>query len=92
VQADPDQPPKFRAFNWGNQNTQLWGGGYIIESIVYDESGEIGHGPEARSPDWIKRQANLPPEVRWINESTHPSCKRRTKSFGAHFYYVSEEC
>jgi hypothetical protein len=89
VQIDPDPRPKYRVFNWGNRNTQLMGGGVIIEGIVYDESDEIARW----SPEWIERRSDASPEDRWVTErSTYPSCKRRTESFGEHFYYVSEEC
>ena len=91
VQADPSSPPKFRVFNWGNRNTSL-GGGVIFEAIVYDESGDIARW----SSEWIGRRSNPSPEDRWITQpsdpSKYPSCKRRTESFGEHFYYVSEEC
>jgi hypothetical protein len=89
IQADPGSAPKYRVFNWGNRNTQLMGGGIIIEGIVYDESDDIARW----SPEWIERRSDPPPEDRWVAErSTHPSCKRRTEPFGNHFYYVSEEC
>jgi hypothetical protein len=89
MQADPGLPPKYRIFNWGNRNTQLMGGGVIIEGIVYDESDEIVRW----SPDWIERRPNPSPEDQWITApSAYPACKRHTESFGEHFYYVSEEC
>lgn len=89
VQADPGLPPKYRIFNWGNRNTQLMGGGVIVEAIVYDETDGIGRW----SPQWIDPRPNPSPEDRWIAApSDHPSCKRRTKPFGDHFFYVSEEC
>ncbi|MDX6709471.1 MAG: hypothetical protein QOH96_487 [Blastocatellia bacterium] len=88
MQADPSSPPKFRVFDWGNRNTTL-GGGVIFEAIVYDESGDIARW----SPEWIEPRSNPSPEDRWITQpSESPSCKRRTESFGGHFYYVSEEC
>jgi hypothetical protein len=49
IQADLGPSPKYRVFNWGNRNTHLMGGGYIIEGIVYDESDEIVHW----SPEWM---------------------------------------
>jgi hypothetical protein len=89
MQVDPGSSPKYRVFNWGNRNTQLMGGGIIIEGIVYDESDDIARW----SPEWIERRSDSPPEDRWVTErSTYPSCKRRTEPFGDHFYYVSEEC
>jgi hypothetical protein len=88
VQADPSPPPKFRVFDWGNRNTSL-GGGVISEAIVYDESGDMARW----SPEWIEPRSNPSPEDRWVTQpSEYPSCKRRTESFGGHFYYVSEEC
>jgi hypothetical protein len=89
---DPAPSPKYRVFNWGNRNTQLMGGGFIIEGIVYDETDETDE--IARwSPEWIERRSDPSPEDRWVTErSTYPSCKRRADSFGEHFYYVSEEC
>jgi hypothetical protein len=87
IHADPDPPPKYRAFNWGNRNTHLVGGGVIFEAIVYDESDDIARW----SPEWIERRSNPSPQDRWITTPS-PSCERRTKSFGDHFYYVSEEC
>jgi uncharacterized membrane protein len=87
IQADPNPPLKYRVFNWGNQNTHLMGGGFIIEGIVYDESDDIGRW----SPEWIVRQSNSSPEDRWVTAPS-PSCKRRTVPLGDHFYYVSEEC
>jgi hypothetical protein len=86
MQADVGLPPRFRIFNWGNRNTHL-GGGVLFEAIVYDESDNIA----LWSPEWIERRSNPLPEDRWITESS-TSCKRRTESFGEHFYYVSEEC
>jgi len=42
---------------------------------------------------WIQRRSDPSPEDQWVAErSTYPSCKRRTVSFGEHFYYLSEEC
>ena len=88
MHTDSSPPPKYRVFNWGNRNTTL-GGGVLFEAIVYDESGDIARW----SPGWIDRRLDPLPEDRWITEpSTHSSCKRRTESFAAHFYYVSEEC
>ena len=89
VQADPSSPPKFRVFDWGNRNTSM-GGGVISEAIVYDESGDIARW----SPEWIEQRSNPSPEDRWVTQppSEYPWCKRRTESFGEHFYYVSEEC
>ncbi len=87
IKADSSTSPKYRVFNWGNRNTQLWGGGFIIEGIVYDESDDIGRW----SPEWIVRRSNPSPEDRWV-AAPSPSCKRRTVSLGDHFYYVSEEC
>jgi hypothetical protein len=49
--TDPGPLPKYRVFNWGNRNTQLMGGGVLIEGIVYDESDEIAQW----SPEWIER-------------------------------------
>jgi hypothetical protein len=73
VQADPAPSPKYRVFNWGNRNTQLMGGGFIIEGIVYDEADEIARW----SPEWIERRSNPSPEDRWVAEpSTYPSCKK----------------
>lgn len=94
IQNDPGPPPKYRVFNWGNRNTHSIGGGVILEAIVYDETDEIAHAPDARSPDWIKRRANAPPVDYWITTrpASYPACKRLTKSFGGHFYYFSEEC
>jgi len=89
MQADPALPPKYSVFNWGNRNTQLMGGGVIVEAIVYDESDEIGRW----SPEWIEPRPNPSPEDQWIAApSAYPSCKRRTKPLGDHFYYVAEEC
>jgi hypothetical protein len=59
VQTDPGPPPKYRVFNWGNRNTQLVGGGVIIEGIVYDESDEIARW----SPEWIERRSDPSPEA-----------------------------
>jgi len=89
VQTDPGPPSKFRVFNWGNRNTQLFGGGVLIEGIVYDESDDFARW----SPEWIERRPNLSPEDRWIAEpSRYPSCKMRIEPFGDHYYYVAEEC
>lgn len=88
IQADPNSPPKYRVFNWGNRNTHSMGGGVIFEAVVYDESDEIARW----SPEWIERRSNLSPEDRWIIVRPNPSCSRRTESLGEHFYYVSEEC
>ena len=89
IQTDPGPPPKYRVFNWGNRNTQLWGGGFIIEGIVYDESDDLARW----SPEWIVRRSDPLPEDRWIiNPPEYPSCKRRIEPFGEHFYYVSDEC
>jgi hypothetical protein len=94
VQTDPGPPPKFRVFNWGNQNTHLMGGGFIVEGIVYDESDEIARAPDARSSEWIRRQSKRSKEDYWIIEfpKSEPRCKRRTELFEGHFYYVAEEC
>jgi hypothetical protein len=93
IKADAQPVPKYRVFDWGNRNTGL-GGGVIFEAIVYDESDEIARPPEARSLDWINRQANSPPAGTWITTrpASYPACRRLTKSFGDHFYYLSEEC
>jgi hypothetical protein len=88
IQADRIPSPKYRVFNWGNRNTHAMGGGVIFEAIVYDESDEIARS----SPEWIERRSSPSPEDRWITTRPSPSCKRRTDSFGEHFYYVSEEC
>ncbi len=88
IQADPDPPPKYRVFNWGNRNTHLMGGGVIFEAIVYDETDEIGRW----SPEWLEHRSSQSPEDRWITTLPSPSCSRRTKSLGQHFYYVSAEC
>jgi hypothetical protein len=89
IQTDPGPSPKFRVFNWGNRNTQLMGGGVLIEGIVYDESDDFARW----SPEWIERWPNLPPEDRWITEpSRYSSCKMRIEPFGDHYYYVAEEC
>jgi hypothetical protein len=89
MQADPGLPPKYRVFNWGNRNTQLIGGGVIVEAVVYDESDEIGRW----SQEWIEPRPNPSPEDRWIAApSDYPSCKRRMKPLGNHFYYLAEEC
>jgi hypothetical protein len=89
VQSDRSSPPKFRVFDWGNRNTLLMGGGVIFEAIVYDQSGDIARW----SPELIAQRSNPSPEDRWVTQpSEYPSCKRRTESFGEHFYYVSEEC
>jgi hypothetical protein len=84
--TDAALPPRFRIFNWGNRNTHL-GGGVLFEAIVYDESDDIARW----SPEWIERRPGALPEDRWITERS-TSCKRRTGSFGEHFYYVSDEC
>jgi hypothetical protein len=93
IKADAQPPPKYRVFDWGNQNTGL-GGGVVFEAIVYDESDEIARPADARSPEWIKRRANSPPADFWVTmrPASYPACKRLTKSFGDHFYYLSEEC
>jgi uncharacterized membrane protein len=93
IKADMQPAPKYRVFDWGNRNTSL-GGGVIFEAIVYDESDEIARPPETRSLDWINRQANSPPAGTWITTrpTSYRACKRLTKSFGDHFYYLSEEC
>jgi hypothetical protein len=89
VQTDPDLLPKYRVFNWGNRNTQLWGGGFIVEGIVYDESDDLARW----SPEWIVRRSDPLPEDRWITiPPEYQSCKRRIKPLGEHFYYVSDEC
>lgn len=76
MQADPGPPTKYRVFNWGNRNTQLIGGGVIVEAIVYDGSDEIGRW----SPEWIEPRPNPSPEDQWITPpSDYPSCKRRTQ-------------
>lgn len=62
MQADPGPPPKYRVFNWGNRNTQLIGGGVIVEAVVYDESDEIGRW----SQEWIEPRPIPSPEDRWI--------------------------
>jgi hypothetical protein len=93
IKADAQPVPKYRVFDWGNRNTGL-GGGVIFEAIVYDESDEIARPPEARSLDWINRQANSSPAGTWITTrpTSYPACKRLIKSGGDHFYYLSEEC
>lgn len=89
IEIDPGPSPKFRVFNWGNRNTQLMGGGVLIEGIVYDESDDFARW----SPEWIERRPNLSPEDRWIAApSRYPSCKMRIEPFGDHYYYVAEEC
>lgn len=94
IQADPGPSPKYRVFNWGNRNTHLMGGGYIIEGVIYDESDEIARSSEARSPEWIERRANPSRADYWVTvlPTPYPSCKRLTKPLGGHFYYLSEEC
>jgi hypothetical protein len=93
IKDDAQPSPKFRVFDWGNRNTGL-GGGVIFEAIIYDESDEIARPAEARSFDWIKRRANSPPADYWITTrpTSYPACKRLTKTFGSHFYYLSDEC
>ncbi|MEO6381034.1 MAG: hypothetical protein ABIO35_03295 [Nitrobacter sp.] len=89
MQADPGPPPKYKVFNWGNRNTQLIGGGVIVEAVVYDQSDEIRRW----SPEWIEPRSNPSAEDQWITApSDYPSCERRIKSLGNHFYYVAEEC
>jgi uncharacterized membrane protein len=93
ITADAQPAPKYRVFDWGNRNTSL-GGGVIFEAIVYDETDEIMRPAEVRSPDWVKRRANSPLADSWITArpTPYPACKRLTKSFSGHFYYLSEEC
>jgi hypothetical protein len=89
IETDPGPSPKFRVFNWGNRNTQLMGGGVLIEGIVYDESDDFARW----SPEWIERRPNLSLDDRWIAApSKYPSCKMRIEPFGDHYYYVAEEC
>ena len=89
IEIGPGPSPKFRVFNWGNRNTQLMGGGALIEGIVYDESDDFARW----SPEWIEPRPNPSPEDRWIAApSRHPSCKMRIEPFGDHYYYVAEEC
>lgn len=89
MQVDRGPPPKYRVFNWGNRNTQLIGGGVIVEAVVYDESDQIGRW----SAEWIEPRSSPSPEDQWITApSSYPSCKRRVTALGNHFYYVAEEC
>jgi hypothetical protein len=89
MQIDPGPLPKYRVFNWGNRNTQLWGGGFIVEGVVYDESDDLARW----SPEWTVRRSGPPPEDRWITiPPQYPSCNRRVEPLGEHFYYVSDEC
>ncbi|WP_375415512.1 hypothetical protein [uncultured Bradyrhizobium sp.] len=94
VQNETGPSPKYRVFNWGNRNTHLWGGGYIIEGIVYDESDEVALPLERRSFQWINRRAHPSSSDRWVTTlpERYPACKRIIKPLGEHFYYLSEEC
>jgi uncharacterized membrane protein len=93
IQADSNPPPKYRVFNWGNRNTHLMGGGFIVEGIVYDESDEVGRAPDSRSPGWLQRRSNSSPQDLWvIAPSGYPTCRKLTKPFGEHFYYLAKEC
>jgi hypothetical protein len=94
IKNDPSPPPKFHLFNWGNRNTHLMGGGFIIEGVVYDESDEITRAPDARSSEWIERRSNPSKEDYWVTQFPESTvrCKRRIEPFDGHFYYVSEEC
>ena len=79
MRADPGLPPKYRTFSWGNRNTQLMGGGVILEAIVYDESDDIGRW----SPEWIERPSSPSPEDQWITapRTCPPAyCHRRKNS------------
>lgn len=95
VAADETISPKYRVFSWGNKNTQLWGGGVIFEAIVYDELDQIGRAPEFWSVEWLqRRRLDTSKENSWITEirKDHPGCTRTVRDYGAHFYFVSEEC
>lgn len=92
VQTDPSPSPKYRVFDWGNRSPPF-GAGVTLEAIVFDESDEISRTPEYRSAEWLKREPSPPLGIRWITApDAYPMCKRQTKPFGEHFYYVSQVC
>jgi hypothetical protein len=92
IQTDVTPSPKYRVFDWGNRSPPF-GAGVTFEAIVFDESDEISRTPEYRSAEWLEREASPPSEIRWITApDAYPMCKRQTKPFGEHFYYVSQEC
>jgi hypothetical protein len=94
IQADPAPSPKYHVFSWGNRNTNLVGGGFLVEAVIYDESDEIARTPGTWSAEWIRRRSNPSSEDLWITQvpKSYPQCKRNTQSLAGHFYYVSEEC
>ncbi len=89
IQSDLSPSPKYKVFSWGNEN--IPGGGFVHEAIVYDEMDEIARRPEDRSAEWVEKRTPPLPEDRWIT-SDDPRCKRSTRSFGGHFYYMSRVC
>jgi hypothetical protein len=92
IQTDVTPSPKYRVFDWGNRSPPF-GAGVTFEAIVFDESDEISRTPEYRSAEWLKGEPSPPWGIRWITApDAYPGCKRQTKLFGEHFYYVSQEC
>jgi hypothetical protein len=92
VRTDASPSPKYRVFDWGNRSPPF-GAGVTFEAIVFDESDEISRTPEYRSAEWLKGEPSPPWGIRWITApDAYPRCKRQTKPFGEHFYYVSQEC
>ncbi len=94
INSNPSPAPRFHVFNWGNRNTHLMGGGFVVEAIIYDESDEISRPPNTWSAEWLERRSNSSKDDLWITQipkSNHP-CKRTTKAIDTHFYFVSEDC
>jgi hypothetical protein len=92
INADPSASPKYKVFNWGNENITL-GGGVYSQAIVYDEADEIVRAPEARSAEWVQRRSNPQADDRWITiRSEYPGCNRYVEPFGEHFYHIIEVC
>jgi hypothetical protein len=87
VERDQSPSPKYLVFDWGNRNTGF-GGGAIVEALVYDESGEVARAAGSRSPAW--RGHSMGPEHRWIVE--HRGCRTYTDRLAAHFYHVIQVC
>jgi len=90
IQSDLSAFPKYKVFEWQNEN--IPGGGIILAAIVYDETDEISQKPENRSAEWLEKRRLALPEERWITNDQQPRCRRYTRPFGEHFYYMSLVC
>jgi hypothetical protein len=85
--------PRFVVFPWDNVNTSLAGGGFRLSAVVFDRDDQIIKPWAQRTPSWNDLADQLTAGASWLaHPASGPTCRRTTRSFGEHFYYVADEC